>query len=60
MTEPAHSTTFEKAIHVTPIDTNTYSAHLDPSWCIGQGRSLAARDTLVIPPLELYRSKKPN
>ncbi|KAL2859434.1 thioesterase-like superfamily-domain-containing protein [Aspergillus pseudodeflectus] len=35
MTAPAHSTTFEKAIHVTPIDTNTYSAHLDPSWCIG-------------------------
>ncbi|KAL3487471.1 thioesterase-like superfamily-domain-containing protein [Aspergillus germanicus] len=36
MAEPAHSSTFEKAIAVTPIDTNTYSAYLDPSWCIGQ------------------------
>ncbi|KAL3455598.1 thioesterase-like superfamily-domain-containing protein [Aspergillus heterothallicus] len=35
MTEPAHSATFEKAIAVTPIDANTYSAFLDPSWCIG-------------------------
>ncbi|KAJ0413197.1 thioesterase-like superfamily-domain-containing protein [Aspergillus carlsbadensis] len=35
MAEPAHSSTFEKAIAVTPLDANTYAAYLDPSWCIG-------------------------
>ncbi|KAL2813778.1 thioesterase-like superfamily-domain-containing protein [Aspergillus cavernicola] len=34
MAEPCHSSIFEKAIAVMPIDANTYSAHLDPSWCI--------------------------
>ncbi|KAL6232815.1 hypothetical protein BDW75DRAFT_216677 [Aspergillus navahoensis] len=36
MAKPAHSPLFEKAIAVTPLDRNTYSAYLDPSWCIGQ------------------------
>lgn len=27
--------TFEKAIEVTPLDSQTYSAHLDQKWCIG-------------------------
>ncbi|KAL4815010.1 thioesterase-like superfamily-domain-containing protein [Aspergillus spinulosporus] len=31
MTEPSHSSMFEKAIAVTPIDANTYSAYLDPA-----------------------------
>ncbi|KAL3442278.1 thioesterase-like superfamily-domain-containing protein [Aspergillus insuetus] len=35
MTEPTHSSAFEKAINVTPLDANTYSAYLNPSWCIG-------------------------
>ncbi|GKZ24478.1 hypothetical protein AbraIFM66951_010702 [Aspergillus brasiliensis] len=35
MTEPTHSATFEKAIAVTHIDANRYSAYLDPFWCIG-------------------------
>ncbi|KAL2837010.1 thioesterase-like superfamily-domain-containing protein [Aspergillus pseudoustus] len=35
MTDPAHSSTFENAIAVTPVNANTYSAHLDPAWCIG-------------------------
>ncbi|KAL2812283.1 thioesterase-like superfamily-domain-containing protein [Aspergillus granulosus] len=34
MAEPCHSPIFEKAITVVPIDSNTYSAYLDPSWCI--------------------------
>ncbi|KKK14882.1 hypothetical protein ARAM_002840 [Aspergillus rambellii] len=36
MADPSHSNIFEKAIHVTPIDSQTYSAHLDANWCIGQ------------------------
>lgn len=35
--EPSHSAAFEKAIGVTLIDSHTYSAHLDPKWCIGVG-----------------------
>ncbi|KAL4762138.1 thioesterase family protein [Aspergillus foveolatus] len=31
MTEPSHSSIFEKAIAVTPIDADTYSAYLDPA-----------------------------
>ncbi|KAJ5278685.1 hypothetical protein N7478_004057 [Penicillium angulare] len=36
MTEPSHSSTFEKAIAVNPIGDNTYSAYLDPSWSVGK------------------------
>ncbi|GAM33791.1 hypothetical protein TCE0_013f00950 [Talaromyces pinophilus] len=36
MTEPSHSSLFEKAITVIPIDTKTYRAHLEPAWCIGK------------------------
>ncbi|KAJ5450929.1 hypothetical protein N7491_000111 [Penicillium cf. griseofulvum] len=36
MGEPSHSALFENAISVTPIDSTTYSANLDPQWCIGQ------------------------
>ncbi|KAL4746202.1 thioesterase-like superfamily-domain-containing protein [Aspergillus terricola var. indicus] len=40
MTEPSHSFVFEKAIAVTPIDANSYSAYLDPAWCIGKAHLL--------------------
>ncbi|KAL2788168.1 thioesterase-like superfamily-domain-containing protein [Aspergillus keveii] len=33
--EPAHSSFFEDAIHVTPIDSHTYAAFLKKDWCIG-------------------------
>ena len=33
----SHSAAFEKAIEVTPVDSHTYSAHLDAKWCIGVG-----------------------
>ncbi|GAD94771.1 hypothetical protein NFIA_012520 [Paecilomyces variotii No. 5] len=36
MSEPCHSSFFEKAISVVPINSNTYSAQLDPAWCIGK------------------------
>jgi hypothetical protein len=35
--EPAHSSFFEDAIHVTPIDSHTYAAFLKKDWCIGVG-----------------------
>ncbi|KAL1852588.1 hypothetical protein Plec18167_007683 [Paecilomyces lecythidis] len=35
MSEPCHSSVFEKAIAVVPIGSNTYSAYLHPAWCIG-------------------------
>ncbi|EAW22563.1 thioesterase family protein [Aspergillus fischeri NRRL 181] len=38
MAEPCHSAEFEKAINVTPIDSHTYSAYLDPQWCILSGK----------------------
>ncbi|KAJ0419505.1 thioesterase-like superfamily-domain-containing protein [Aspergillus carlsbadensis] len=33
--EPAHSSFFEDAIRVTPIDSHTYAAFLKEDWCIG-------------------------
>ncbi|KAL2820638.1 thioesterase-like superfamily-domain-containing protein [Aspergillus granulosus] len=35
MGEPCHSALFEEAIQVSRIDSHTYSAYLDPVWCIG-------------------------
>ncbi|KAJ5380353.1 uncharacterized protein N7496_002781 [Penicillium cataractarum] len=35
MAQPSHSSLFEKAMTVIPIDSSTYSANLDPAWCIG-------------------------
>ncbi|GKZ74308.1 hypothetical protein AnigIFM60653_009929 [Aspergillus niger] len=36
MAAPAHSSLFERAITVVPIDSNNYSANLDLAWCIGK------------------------
>ncbi|KAJ5465268.1 uncharacterized protein N7458_000954 [Penicillium daleae] len=35
MEKPSHSTTFEQAICVTPVDSHTYWAFLDANWCMG-------------------------
>jgi hypothetical protein len=55
MTEPSH---FEKAIAVTPIDASTYSANLDPSWCIGKG--MGCRSPTDIPHLRKLISISPS
>ncbi|KAL4869928.1 hypothetical protein BDV12DRAFT_167092 [Aspergillus spectabilis] len=33
--EPGHTSSFEDAIRVAPIDSHTYSAVVRPEWCIG-------------------------
>jgi hypothetical protein len=38
--EPAHSSFFEDAINVTPLDSHTYAAFLKKDWCIGVGAHL--------------------
>lgn len=50
MVEPSHSSLFEKAITVIPVDSKTYRANLDPTWCIGKGMNYTLPN--------LYRRKR--